>query len=75
MATAVQYLTNDTGERTSVVISYAAWAKLRQERQLLRRKLQILQGIGAGVAEVKAAQAAGQPLPSLRAFLEADDAG
>ena len=74
MAASVQYLTNDAGERTSVVIPYAAWAKLRQERQLLRQKLQVMQGIASGMAEVKAAKAAGQPLPSLRAFLEADDA-
>lgn len=75
MKPAVQYLTNEAGERTSVVISYDAWEKLRRDQQRLRQKLQIMQGIQAGFAEVKAARASGQELPSLRAFLEADDAG
>ena len=73
MKSNVQYLTNEAGERTAVVVAYAEWQKLQRRQQQLRQKLQIMQGISAGFAEVKGAQRAGQPLPSLRKFL--DDAG
>jgi len=36
----VQYLTNDKGERVSVLIPYDEWKKLNNERIKLRRKLQ-----------------------------------
>ena len=73
MKSTVKYLTNEAGERTAVVVAYAEWEKLQRRQQQLRQKLQIMQGISAGFAEVKGAQRAGQPLPSLRKFL--DDAG
>ena len=49
MKSAVQYLTNEAGERTSVIVSYAAWEKLRLDQQRLRHKLQIMQGIRARI--------------------------
>ena len=73
MKTAVQYLTNEAGERTAVVVAYAEWEKLQRQQQLLRQKLQIMQGISAGFQEVKAARQTGRVLPSLRDFL--GDAG
>ena len=73
MNVAVQYLTNDAGERTAVVVAYAEWEKLQRQQQRLRQKLQIMQGITNGFHEVKAARRTNQPLPSLREFL--DDAG
>lgn len=36
----IQYLTNDKGERISVLISFKEWNKLNQELQELRRRLQ-----------------------------------
>lgn len=36
----VQYLTNDKGERISVLIPFKEWNRLNQEREELRRKLQ-----------------------------------
>ncbi len=36
----VQYLTNDKGERISVLIPFKEWNKLNQEREELRSKLQ-----------------------------------
>lgn len=76
MKSAVQYLTNEAGERTAVVVAYAAWEKLQRQQHQLRQKLQIMQGIRAGFTEVKAARAAGKALPMLREFLDAsDDAG
>ena len=73
MKNTVQYLTNEAGERTAVVVAYAEWEKLQRRQQRLRQKLQIMQGVRTGFQEVKEARRAGQPLPSLRAFL--DDAG
>ena len=73
MKSTVQYLTNEAGERTAVVVAYAEWEKLQRRQQQLRQKLQIMQGIGAGLQEVEEARQMGQPLPSLRDFL--GDAG
>jgi hypothetical protein len=36
----VQYLTNDKGERISVLIPFNEWNRLNQEREELRSKLQ-----------------------------------
>jgi hypothetical protein len=36
----IQYLTNDKGERVSVLVPYTEWTKLNQEREELRRTLQ-----------------------------------
>jgi hypothetical protein len=36
----VQYLTNDKGERISVLIPFNEWNRLNQEREELRNKLQ-----------------------------------
>ena len=73
MKSTVQYLTNEAGERTAVVVAYADWEKLQSQRQQLKQKLEIMQGIRAGLREVKEARQTGRALPSLREFLE--DAG
>ena len=73
MKSTVQYLTNEAGERTAVVVAYAEWEKLRLRQQQLRQKLHIMQGIRAGFQEVKEAKRTGRALPSLREFLR--DAG
>ena len=73
MKNTVQYLTNEAGERTAVVVAYAEWEKLRQQRQRLKQKLAIMQGIQTGFREVKEARRTGRALPSLRDFLS--DAG
>lgn len=36
----IQYLTNDKGERISVLVPFQEWNKLNLEREELRRKLQ-----------------------------------
>lgn len=36
----VQYLTNDKGERISVLVPFSEWTRLNQEREELRSKLQ-----------------------------------
>ena len=36
----IQYLTNDKGERISVLVPFKEWEKLNREREELRRKLQ-----------------------------------
>lgn len=36
----IQYLTNDKGERVSVLVPFKEWNQLNQEREVLRRKLQ-----------------------------------
>ena len=70
MKATVQYLTNEAGERTAVLVPYSDWEKLQRQQQQLRQKLHIMQGISNGFREVQAARRAGQSLPSLRAFLD-----
>jgi hypothetical protein len=36
----IQYLTNDKGEKISVLVPFKEWEKLNREREELRRKLQ-----------------------------------
>lgn len=36
----IQYLTNDKGEKISVLVPFQEWNKLNQEREELYRKLQ-----------------------------------
>ncbi|SHJ60883.1 hypothetical protein SAMN02745146_3517 [Hymenobacter daecheongensis DSM 21074] len=70
MKNTVEYIANEAGQRTAVVVSYAEWEKMRQKLSRLQQKVRVLQGIRNGLREVKAAGERNEPLQSLQAFLD-----
>jgi hypothetical protein len=66
----IQYLTNQTGNKTAVLVPYKDWEKINARYALLEKKIAILTGIKNGLEEVKAAKKTGKKLQSLSSFLD-----
>ena len=69
MQQSLQYITDDSGNKTSVIIPYNDWEKFNERYQKLLNKIQILTGIKDGILEVKEARKKGVELQSLTDFL------
>ncbi|MFN4253530.1 MAG: hypothetical protein ACK4Q5_00805 [Saprospiraceae bacterium] len=69
MDNALQFLTDSTGKRTSVLIPIADWEKMDAERRQLQKKLEVLLSIREGIREVRDARKNGIELQSLDDFL------
>ena len=69
MKSSVQYLVDDNGNATSVVVPLRQWERLNKQRKQLEKKLQVFMSIRQGIAEVKQASRNGRKLQSLTDFL------
>ena len=69
MNSAIQYLINSSGSKTSVVLPLNRWEELNDKYQKLLTKLQILTGIKEGICEVQEARRKGKKLQTLADFL------
>ncbi len=69
MQQSLKYITDDLGNRTSVIIPYSDWEKFNESYQKLLNKIQILTGIKNGILEVREARKKGVELQSLTNFL------
>lgn len=69
MQQSLQYITDDLGNKTSVIIPYSDWEKFNERYRKLLNKIQILTGIKNGILEVKEARKKGVKLQSLTDFL------
>jgi hypothetical protein len=69
MATALRYMVDENGERTSVIVPIKTWEKINEDYAKLQNKLSVLTGIRNGIAEVREANRTGKKLQSLKDFL------
>ena len=69
MASALKYITDDNGQKTSILVPVKTWQKLNDDYKKLNKKLNILTGIQKGLAEVKESRISGKSLQTLSDFL------
>ncbi|MGE0634858.1 MAG: hypothetical protein AB7G44_08880 [Bacteroidia bacterium] len=69
MPSAIQYLTNSAGKKSSVVIPFSQWEKINSDYRKLLNKVRILTGITEGIKEIRTARKTGKKLQTLEAFL------
>ena len=69
MASALKYIVDENGEKTSVLVPLKTWEKINQDYYKLQNKLKVLIGIKEGLAEVRDAKKSGKKLQTLKDFL------
>jgi hypothetical protein len=70
MATAVKYIVDDNGNKTSVLVPVKVWEDLNANYEKLQAKLVILSGIHDALNEVKRSKKSGKKLQTLKDFLK-----
>ena len=69
MATALKYMVDENGDKTSVLVPLKTWEKINEDYSKLQNKLKVLIGIKEGLAEVRDAKKSGKKLQTLKDFL------
>ncbi len=69
MGSAIKYMIDENGQKTSVLVPLKTWQKINEEYTKLQNKLKVLVGIQDGIAEVKSAKKSGKQLQTLKDFL------
>jgi hypothetical protein len=69
MASAVKYMVDENGDKTSVLVPIKTWAKINQDYAKLQNKLNVLVGLKNALSEVKEARRSGKKLQTLKSFL------
>jgi hypothetical protein len=70
MPNSLRYIIDDTGQKTSVLVPLKVWENLNINYQKLQNKLEVLNGITAGLNEVQQIKKTGGKLQSLKDFLK-----
>jgi len=73
MSSALKYLIDDNGYKTSVLVPVKTWEDLNEKYKKLNKKLAVLTGIQQGFLEVKESRAKGKSLQTLSDFLSEDN--
>jgi hypothetical protein len=73
MSSALKYLIDDKGHKTSVLVPVKAWEDLNEKYKKLNKKLAVLTGIQQGLLEVKESRKNGKSLQTLSDFLSEDN--
>ena len=69
MTSALKYMVDENGEKTSVLVPLKTWEKINQDYHKLQNKLNVLTGIKDGLNEVREAKKSGKKLQTLKDFL------
>ena len=69
MGSAIKYMVDGKGDKTSVLVPLKTWEKINQEYAKLQNKLKVFTAIKSGFNEVKEAKKSGKKLQTLKAFL------
>ena len=69
MRSTVQYIVDNRGVKTSVIVPYDKWEKINEDYNKLQYKLNIFIAIQEGLEEIKSAKKQGTKLQTLSDFL------
>ena len=69
MRNSVQYIVDDRGVKTSVIVPYNKWEKLNTDFHKLQNKLKVFLAIQEGLEEIKNAVKKGKELQTISDFL------
>jgi hypothetical protein len=69
MASAIKYMIDEKGKKTSVLVPFTTWTKINDDYTKLQNKLTVLLGIEAAYNEVKSAKKSGKKLQTLKYLL------
>jgi len=69
MSSALKYIIDDNGRKTSVLVPVKTWEELNEKYKKLNKKLAVLMGIQQGLLEVKESRIKGKSLQTLSDFL------
>jgi len=69
MMKTMQYVVDDKGVRTSVIVPFNEWEEFNSDYRKLKNKLNVFLSIQEGLREVKAAKLKGIKLQTLSDFL------
>lgn len=70
MLNSLQYIIDDTGQKTTVLVPLKVWEDLNTNYQKLQKKLEIFNGITEGFNEVQQIKKTGRKLQTLKDFLK-----
>jgi hypothetical protein len=70
MASALKYIIDDNGQKTSVLVPIKVWQDLKSNYEKLQKKLAVFTSIELGLREVKNARRTGKKLQTLNDFLK-----
>lgn len=73
MSDALQYVVDESGNKSSVLVPLKVWEDLNTNYQKLQAKLEVLNGINEGLNEVRQAKKTGRKLQTLKEFLNDSD--
>ena len=65
----MQYIVDDKGTKTSVIVPYDKWEKINSDYHKLQKKLAVFTAIREGLNEIKNAEKQGAKLLTLTEFL------
>jgi hypothetical protein len=69
MKNAMQYIVDEHGVKTSVVVPFHIWEKINSDYQKLQNKLEVLLAIKDGLSEIKRADKKYEEIQTLTDFL------
>lgn len=69
MRNTMQYIVDDNGVKTSVIVPFDQWEKINADYQKLQNKLKVFLSIREGIAEINASKKQGNKLQTLSDFL------
>ena len=69
MASALKYMVDENGQKTSVLVPIKTWAKINEDFNKLQNKLNFIVGLKDALQEVKSARKTGKKLQTLKDFL------
>jgi hypothetical protein len=69
MRNAMQYIVDNRGVKTSVIVPFDKWEKINGDYHKLQNKLKVFLAVQEGLREIKAAKKQGSKLQTLSDFL------
>ncbi|WP_187263074.1 hypothetical protein [Pontibacter beigongshangensis] len=69
MATQIQYITDQNGQKKSVIVPVKQWEEINQRYEKLSNKVRILTGVTEAIKEVKQVRKTGKEMQTLADFL------
>ena len=70
MRNSMQYIIDNQGTKTSVIVPFDKWEKINSDYKKLQNKLEVFLAVQDGLVELKTAKREGKKLQTLSNFLD-----